>query len=360
MRFLLRVSLVFLLSSLRLAGAETVEDLRSIYEKNSNSIQDSYLAQSLQLMQDYGRALDDLEKRVQKQGDLQSVLAMRAEKKRFETEKTYGTPPEKGATSSIALLQGRFQKAAIEIEMNKNGQIISLVDKYVRKLMSIERELTVAGKIDEAVKMQDERKRIMEDAEVVSARTALSAPAVEEPKGGQAPPAEAPVVKKTDAKSGTAAGILAGKGPDWIEVKLDGDSDITHYGAAMVSMAGGRRDPDRKVLAGIKGLFVSNRVKLSWKKEDNLYVTDVDMVVPAVKSGAVKGKVVDKSSIWIDVEPKDGGPVERYMPHWRGGMPKDGGGLDKDVLQAIGKTQVGSVVTVKWEYEGRKRVTGIE
>ena len=106
-------------------------------------------------------------------------------------------------------------------------------------------------------------------------------------------------------------------------------------------------------------LITTNRVRVKWEFEERPRVVEVETLVPKSKKETIRGTVVAKSKNSIDVKPFDKGPVERYLPHWRGGNPSAGGGLDKKVLQQLDPIKVGQKVTVKWEYEERKRVVNI-
>jgi hypothetical protein len=50
----------------------------------------------------------------------------------------------------------------------------------------------------------------------------------------------------------------------------------------------------------------------------------------------------------------------RYVPHWRGGAPADGGGPDKDMVARIKDTPLKSRVRIEWEFEERARVIKID
>lgn len=49
-----------------------------------------------------------------------------------------------------------------------------------------------------------------------------------------------------------------------------------------------------------------------------------------------------------------------FMAHWRGGMPKDGGGLDKEMVERLGAFKAGDKVKIDWVWEERRRVEKIE
>ena len=150
-------------------------------------------------------------------------------------------------------------------------------------------------------------------------------------------------------KSGVAEGILVSKDKNSITVLVDGDEKpmrfIPHTNADGF---------DKKMLEEIRELIVSNRVRVKWeyiREIDRL--VDVQVLKPKSKRGTVRGTVVSKGKNHVDVKPSDGGPIERYLPHWRGN------GLDKDVLRQIAPLEVGQKVSVRWEYDERKRVLSI-
>ena len=74
------------------------------------------------------------------------------------------------------------------------------------------------------------------------------------------------------------------------------------------------------------------------------------------RGGTVEGILVAKDKNSITVLPEGADEAMRFHPHWRGGLPKDGGGLDKVMLETIRSLIVNNRVAVKWEYEERPRV----
>ncbi len=78
------------------------------------------------------------------------------------------------------------------------------------------------------------------------------------------------------------------------------------------------------------------------------------------RSGTVIGLVTAKEKAMIEIKADGEEKGRRYVPHWTGGLPKDGGGPDKKLVEAIGKVKVGSRVRIEWEFEERPRVLKIE
>ena len=78
------------------------------------------------------------------------------------------------------------------------------------------------------------------------------------------------------------------------------------------------------------------------------------------KSGTVIGILVAKDKNSIDIKADGEEKPRKYVPHWRGGAPAEGGGLDKDMLKTFAKLKVGSRVQVKWEFEERLRAIEVK
>lgn len=78
------------------------------------------------------------------------------------------------------------------------------------------------------------------------------------------------------------------------------------------------------------------------------------------KKGTVIGVVTAKGPSFIEVKAEGEEKGRRYVPHWVGGLPKDGGGPDKKMLEVIKGVTVGSRVRVAWEYQERPRVVKLD
>jgi hypothetical protein len=78
------------------------------------------------------------------------------------------------------------------------------------------------------------------------------------------------------------------------------------------------------------------------------------------KKGTVTGIVTAKGDNWIEVKADGEEKGRRYVPHWRGGAPKDGGGLDKEMVAKIKEIPLKARVRLEWTFEERPRVEKIE
>jgi hypothetical protein len=80
------------------------------------------------------------------------------------------------------------------------------------------------------------------------------------------------------------------------------------------------------------------------------------------KKGTVTGVVTakDDNNRWIEVKADGEEKARRYVPHWRGGNPKDGGGPDKDTVAKIKEVPLKARVRLEWSFQERPRVEKIE
>jgi hypothetical protein len=78
------------------------------------------------------------------------------------------------------------------------------------------------------------------------------------------------------------------------------------------------------------------------------------------KSGTVTGVLTAKGPAYIEVKADGEEKARRYVPHWRGGKPNEGGGPDKNVLKTFEALKVGSRVRLEWEFDERPRVLRVE
>lgn len=69
-------------------------------------------------------------------------------------------------------------------------------------------------------------------------------------------------------------------------------------------------------------------------------------VIAKIDGGKVTVKAGEKETVFI--------------PYWRGGMPKDGGGFDKEMMKKLKEFKAGDKVKISWTMEEHKRIDSIE
>jgi len=184
-----------------------------------------------------------------------------------------------------------------------------------------------------------------------------------------APAALAADAEKPAAQSGKMAGTVVEKGDNWIRVKTPGGESerfMPRWIGGMPADGGGL---DKEMLAQLAKIKVGDKVELRWVMDERKRVVEIKVTEsapagggeakPAPQSGKMAGTVVEKGDNWIRVKAA-GGESERFMPRWIGGMPADGGGLDKEMLAQLAKIKVGDKVELRWVMDERKRVVEIK
>jgi hypothetical protein len=156
-----------------------------------------------------------------------------------------------------------------------------------------------------------------------------------------------------EPRTGTVTGTVTARQEKWIEVKADGEEKARRYFAGN----------DKEALKAIHDVAVGSRVRLEWKDTGHMMVAKVEVLRPKkeeARKGTVTGLVTAKGPNWIEVKADGEEKGRRYVPHWRGGNPADGGGPDKKMVAAIKEVPLKSRVRIEWVFEERPRVEKIE
>lgn len=88
----------------------------------------------------------------------------------------------------------------------------------------------------------------------------------------------------------------------------------------------------------------------AWAKEDGGHKEG--------DKGTIAGKIVKKDGAKITV--KGESETLTLMPYWRGGMPKDGGGFDKEMVAKLKKLETGDRVKAQWTFQEHCRIDAID
>lgn len=78
------------------------------------------------------------------------------------------------------------------------------------------------------------------------------------------------------------------------------------------------------------------------------------------KKGRAIGLLTAKGPNFIAVKAAGEEKARKYMPRWIGGLPADGGGLDKGMLKTFRSLKIGSRIQVDWVFEERLRAVGVK
>ena len=78
------------------------------------------------------------------------------------------------------------------------------------------------------------------------------------------------------------------------------------------------------------------------------------------KKGTAIGVLTSKGDIFIELKADGEEKARKYIPEWRGGVPAQGGGLDKAILKQFSQLTVGSRIEVQWVFHERLRALEIK
>lgn len=168
------LSIITLLSIARLSSAGDLKTYTETYEKKLEEITLAHSTKTDEMNARYLKYLRTLGTSVQKQGELDKVKAVTKEIERFIKAKTVSKDVSKDTFPDLKKLQQSYITHAKSLELGKAKQVISLAEKYDRSLGRLEKELTRAGKLDDATAVQDERGWVKVSETVIVANKIIS------------------------------------------------------------------------------------------------------------------------------------------------------------------------------------------
>ena len=151
-----------------------IKTLKAKYEQGLAAIQGETNKALTNSVQGYADALKALGQKLQGAGDLDGMLAVKKESERFEKEKTI--PESAVVADCVALrdLQTKWQKMPDTIDVNKSKKIVTLSKGHIAALEEVKKQLTMQGKVEEAVVVKDEIERARTSADVTAAEFVLT------------------------------------------------------------------------------------------------------------------------------------------------------------------------------------------
>jgi hypothetical protein len=152
-----------------------LKSLKEGYEKACSKIEsDNSSARQSQAVT-YINELQKVQQSLQKAGDLEGLTAAKSEIERFKGEQTVPETPDSSLPVAIQQLQTAYKKGLAAIDLDKSKKIVSAVKQYVDRLTALQKNLTKAGKVDEALEVNAEIKSVKADSKVTSADFAVAA-----------------------------------------------------------------------------------------------------------------------------------------------------------------------------------------
>ena len=176
-------------------GAETSpwETLRKTFEESIQKAGETSKAELDGKLDQYVKALDQSAKNLQREGDLDALLAVKKEIERCQAEKKVPDQTPANTAPVIQKSQDDYRQWARQASLDKSRRILDLLAKYQVRLEVMKKEFTVKGQFDDALAVKTESEQADKIAAVQAARFAVAdseaatpAPTVSQP----GPPAD--------------------------------------------------------------------------------------------------------------------------------------------------------------------------
>jgi hypothetical protein len=153
----------------------------------------------------YLAALEVLYQKAIAKGDLDAVIAVKSEKDRILTDVTLGDADRAALPAELKTQRATYDQGSARVIKEQSDQLRQLYDKYKKTLEFQEKNLTVQGRVDDALAVRSEKERMMDDLPAVAASEQPVTPAAPAPTKPADPftNAAAPTATYTFYKPGT-------------------------------------------------------------------------------------------------------------------------------------------------------------
>ncbi|MDA3924614.1 MAG: hypothetical protein PF904_07945 [Kiritimatiellae bacterium] len=164
---------IVVILSMNLYAAGSLDDLRTTYEKHLAMINSQCDAKNKLIMDVYITDLKDLGKSLQQQGKLDELLIVKDEIKRAEQLTSVHPSNMVSEVSIVYDLQKKVNKSLMSILLDRNAKIYKLWMQYDKVLGTKQKKMTVDNKLEQAIVVREERRRVSESAIVKKAKQVL-------------------------------------------------------------------------------------------------------------------------------------------------------------------------------------------
>ena len=168
------VAVIVFCLSLSSVYAYDLSKLQGIYAKSMKKIDDKHSNTELSAGISYVSSLQSLQKSVQKKGDLDGWQTIQKEVKRYRKEHKL---LNKHFVSSMPELEAVQKKHLLPLSaapIKKSKEIISLYEKYLKRLEFLQTDLTKKGKINDALQINAEIKKLKKSDRIILAKGVIA------------------------------------------------------------------------------------------------------------------------------------------------------------------------------------------
>jgi hypothetical protein len=148
-----------LLSTGMAPAAMTFEDYEALYREQGDKLTAQCEKSLGQLLEKYRQNLVNVRDSWQRAGDLDGVVSVNEELKRFDENRTVPAKSEDGLPPVIRKMQSDYHTVRNRLTEKRDRMIVGLTEQYVSRLDKLKKQNVIAGNIDEAARINDEIKR---------------------------------------------------------------------------------------------------------------------------------------------------------------------------------------------------------
>ncbi len=153
----------------RSAAAGKLESYREAFDEKLNAVLDEHVEAARELRKNYLRALEKLKNTLGREEKLKSAAEVLAEIEAVEEGELAADLPA-GANYRLRQLREKWEKELAALSETRDRKILAATGAYFKALKAQERELTRSGKIREALRFEEEARRMAQIPEVKAAR----------------------------------------------------------------------------------------------------------------------------------------------------------------------------------------------
>lgn len=154
-------------------GGQPLAEAKARFETTLSALRNSQKAAKTRLCDDYTAMLKAAEKTLQDQGALEGVVAIRAEKERFQKQMSVPETDDGNDNLDVVGVRQKYRERAAKLFTEQAREIVGAFQKYTDSLCVLKKQLTKDDKIDAALAVQEEQSRIAKNEQISVALAAV-------------------------------------------------------------------------------------------------------------------------------------------------------------------------------------------
>ena len=176
-----------------------IDKYRQKYEQSLKAIDVAYGKFMAAWPAKYVKALESIEQSMTKAGDLDGILAVRAEKTRFGNDKEIPEDAIVDTPVTLKKLQIRARQEPERLANKRSRKIVGLTEDYIKTLGARQKTWTTQSKVEDAIQARDEIKRVKGTDTYTSARFVVAEAEANSPSPAAVKPDEPRTLAAPDA-----------------------------------------------------------------------------------------------------------------------------------------------------------------